>query len=43
LRLPPNQYTHDVADGQRFLAMTPTEQARPGPLKVMLNWKAALK
>ena len=44
LRLPPNQYTYDVAaDGQRFLAMAPTEQARPEPLKVMLNWKAALK
>jgi dipeptidyl aminopeptidase/acylaminoacyl peptidase len=44
LRLPPNQYTYDVAaDGQRFLTMAPTEQARPEPLKVMLNWKAALK
>jgi dipeptidyl aminopeptidase/acylaminoacyl peptidase len=44
LRLPPNQYTYDVAlDGQRFLVMAPTEQARPEPLKVMLNWKAALK
>jgi hypothetical protein len=32
-----------AGDGQRFLAMAPTEQARPVPLKVMLNWKAALK
>jgi hypothetical protein len=44
LRLAPTQYTYDVsADGQRFLAMAPTQQARPEPLKVMLNWKAALK
>jgi hypothetical protein len=44
LRLAPNQYTYDVsADGQRFLAMAPTQQARPEPLKVLLNWKAALK
>jgi hypothetical protein len=44
LRLPPNQYTYDVAaDGQRFLTMAPTEQARPEPLKVMLNWNAAVK
>jgi dipeptidyl aminopeptidase/acylaminoacyl peptidase len=44
LRLAPNQYTYDVsADGQRFLAMAPAQQARPEPLKVMSNWKAALK
>jgi dipeptidyl aminopeptidase/acylaminoacyl peptidase len=37
-------YQYDVsADGQRFLAVMPNEQAVPEPLTLVQNWTAALK
>ncbi|HEY3125026.1 MAG TPA: protein kinase [Thermoanaerobaculia bacterium] len=36
--------TYDVApDGSRFLVSTPAEKVRESPLRVILNWPAALK
>jgi len=39
-----NRYMYDVsADGQRFLVVTPNEQAASEPLTLVQNWPAALK
>jgi eukaryotic-like serine/threonine-protein kinase len=39
-----NSYLYDVsADGQRFLAIMPNEQAAPEPLTLVQNWTAGLK
>jgi hypothetical protein len=32
-----------TADGQRFLIITPVEEASPSPFTVVLNWTAGLR
>jgi serine/threonine protein kinase/Tol biopolymer transport system component len=39
-----NSYPYDVSrDGQRFLVITPPQEAKETPITVVLNWTAALK
>lgn len=41
-RLDTDQYTV-TGNGQRFLVLSPTEDAAPVPITVVLNWTSLLK
>jgi hypothetical protein len=44
LRGEPEIENYDVApDGSRFLVSTPAEKVRESPIRVIVNWTAALK
>ena len=43
-RVEPDIENYDVApDGSRFLVILPVEKVRESPLRVILNWTAAMK